>query len=603
MEDHHRRLWGTAAAGSQAMAWDAEHATTTAALKECCTALPDAAPEWKLAFEYELPLEGGRRPDLVVLAGCALVVVEFKSTALPQQADIDQVWAYCRDLTDYHEASHHLTAVPILVLGGAAPGFAAEIDGVRITAPEGLGHYLFEAADGGGGKVDLEAWLDAPYHPLPSLVEAARRIFQHEPLPHVKRALAAGIPETVELLGSIVDAAAAGGDRALAFVTGVPGAGKTLVGLRLVYERSATAGRATFLSGNGPLVAVLQDALKSRVFVRDLHAFIRTHGMNQRSSKPGENVVVFDEAQRAWDAAYMQEKRQVPASEPDLLVQIGERIEGWSALVGLVGGGQEIHSGEEAGMAQWAQAASPPNAAATWKVHCPPALADTFDGLPVSTHEELDLTVSLRSRRAEELHRWVQLLLEGSIPLAARQNARMAHDLFPMYVTRDLDDAKAYVKARYVGEPDGRYGLLASSHAKSLPKFGVLNDFMATSRMNIAKWFNAPPEDPKSCCALAQPVTEFGCQGLELDLPIVCWGEDVRWDGSAWILTPVRRRYPQDDPHQLLRNTYRVLLTRGRDGVVIFVPPVATLDLTEHALLAAGVRPLPEPADLASAAG
>lgn len=580
-------------------AWAAEFDAVVGALRECLHALPEAAPAWGVVFEYELPMEGGRRPDVVVLAGRTLVVVECKSVAVPSQADIDQVWAYARDLSEYHEASHDLTVVPVLVMGGAAPGFAAAVDGVAVTAPEQLGHYLFDAYE--PGAIDLDGWLHAPYHPLPSLVAAARRIFEHEPLPHVKRALAAGVPETVELLGSIVDGDAAEGTRSLAFVTGVPGAGKTLVGLRLVYERSAAAGRATFLSGNGPLVAVLQDALRSRVFVRDLHAFIRTHGINQRASKPGEHVVVFDEAQRAWDGEYMHTKRGVAASEPDLLVQIGERIEGWSTLVGLVGGGQEIHSGEEAGMAQWKVAASPPNAAERWHVHCPPALADTFTGLPVTTHDRLDLVVSLRSRRAEELHRWVHLLLEGSISLAARQAQRMASDTFPMYVTRSLDDAKGYARDRFAGEPDRRYGLVASSHAKILPKHGVDNSFIATSRMNIAAWFNATPDDPKSCCALDRPVTEFGCQGLELDLPIVCWGEDVRWDGSMWQLTPVRRRYRQDDPQQLLRNTYRVLLTRGRDGFVVFLPPVAHLDATEHALLAAGVRPLPEAGDLTAA--
>ena len=144
-----------------------------------------------------------------------------------------------------------------------------------------------------------------------------------------------------------------------------------------------------------------------------------------------------------------------------------------------------------------------------------------------------------------------------------------------------------------------RTGLLASSHAKRLASFGVDNGYMATSRMNIAKWFNAPASDPASSNALSQPVTEFGCQGLELDLPVLCWGEDLHWRHDQWVLNPIRRRYPQDDPAQLLRNAYRVLLTRGRDGLVIFVPPIALLDATEMALLAAGVRPLPDAETLA----
>jgi hypothetical protein len=288
LEAHHRRLLGFPAAKAQRKAWRTEHAVLQDALRTCARALPEEAPGWGVVFEYELPLEGGRRPDVVVLAGRALIVLEFKSSSLPSQADVDQVAAYARDLVDYHAGSHDLVPHPVCVLTDAAPGFARVHEGVVLTAPDGLAHYLFEAHEPGG--VALDAWVHAAYDPLPPLVEAARRIFRHEPLPHVKRALAAGIPQTVELLGRLVDRAAAEGERLLAFVTGVPGSGKTLVGLRLVYERSAAHGRATFLSGNGPLVAVLQDALRSRVFVRDLHAFIRTYALNRRPRTPDEHV-------------------------------------------------------------------------------------------------------------------------------------------------------------------------------------------------------------------------------------------------------------------------------------------------------------------------
>jgi hypothetical protein len=593
LDGHHQTLWNVSAAGSQKKAWVDEFRVMGSALRACIQALPDEASGWSVIFEFEMPFEGGRRPDVVVLAGEALVVLEFKSSSLPDQAAVDQVFAYARDLTDYHRASHDLIPYPIVVLTGAAPGMAVNWDQVVISAPEGLDRYLFDAHR--PGTVDLPAWLSAPYDPLPSLIEAARRIFQHEPLPHVKRALAAGLPQTVELLARLTEEASERGERLLAFVTGVPGAGKTLVGLRLVYERSGEAGRATFLSGNGPLVTVLQDALRSRVFVRDLHAFIRTYGINKTTEAPREHVLVFDEAQRAWDRDYHRTQRQMDASEPDLLVQIGERLPAWSALVGLVGDGQQIHSGEEAGLGQWRDAARPPNATQLWKVHCPPRLASTFADLPVQTHEYLDLKVSLRNRRAERLHDWVALLLAGSIPEAARRAFPIQMDGFPMYLTRDLDEAKDYVRDRYIDQPAKRYGLLASSHAKGLVPFGVDNGYMATSRMNIAKWYNAPADEPRSCCALVQPVTEFGCQGLELDLPILCWGPDVMWKSGEWQLSPVRRRYPQTDPRQLLINTYRVLLTRGRDGVVIWVPPMQVLDETEHILLAAGVRGVSAP--------
>jgi hypothetical protein len=596
LSGHHRRLLGQPPSGSQLQAWSAELETMATTFRACVDVEPAIVPTWAVVFEYELPLEGGRRPDVVVLAGGSVIVLEFKSHALPSVADVDQVNAYARDLADYHAGCRGRRVVPILVLQGSAPGFAREYDGTWLTSPEMLGRYAFAGAT--EGSIDVDDWLNAPYSPLPTLVEAARRIFRHEPLPHVTRAISLGIPETVDLLGQLVEQAEDRGGRVLAFVTGVPGAGKTLVGLRLVYERSGRDGRATFLSGNGPLVQVLQDALRSRVFVRDLHAYIKTYGMNDRRT-PEEHVVVFDEAQRAWDADYMRLKRDVEGSEPALLLRVGHRIPEWAALVGLVGEGQEIHSGEEAGLEQWRAAASEA-AGRSWMIHCPPRLAPQFAGLDVRTHDRLDLTASLRSRRAEELHRWVALLLEGSLPLAARLAVQIHTERFPMYLTRDLDEARQYVSSLYDGSPDATYGLVASSHAKVLPRFGVDNSYMATSRMNVAAWFNAPKGDPKSATALLQPVTEFGCQGLELDFPIVCWGEDYRMEAGAWRLTPVRRRIAQHDPDQLLKNAYRVLLTRGRDGFVVYLPEDQRLDASETALLAAGVRPMPTAAELAA---
>jgi len=203
------------------------------ALTECVEESAADAPAWSVVFEYELPLEGGRRPDVVVLAGRSLVVIEFKSTAAPSQADVDQTNGYLRDLADYHAASHDLEHRAILLLQGAVPSLERTIDGVVAVGPGLLGDQIVAAST--VGEVDLESWLDAPYRPLPTLIEAARRIFRNEPLPHVHAALSAGIPETLDVLGRIVDEAAETGGRALAFVTGVPGAG----------TRSCTAGTSS----------------------------------------------------------------------------------------------------------------------------------------------------------------------------------------------------------------------------------------------------------------------------------------------------------------------------------------------------------------------
>ncbi len=591
LSEHHIRLWGMNPSGSQTDAWKVEYQIVVDALRKCLLVNVDAVIDWSVIFEFELPLEGGRRPDVIVITGASITVLEFKSGVKLNQADVDQAIGYVRDLADYHAGSHHVPCTGILVLSGASETYAKMVDGIPVVGGASIHSYLLSSHR--EGKVDLQKWLDSPYEPLPSLVDAARRIFRDEELPHVYTAISAGIPETVELLGELVDAAAESGGRILALVTGVPGSGKTLVGLRLVHERTEKHGRATFLSGNGPLVQVLQDALQSRVFVRDLHAFIKSYALNLRPKTPAEHVIVFDEAQRAWDAAYMNEKKGVQRSEPELLIEIGERIENWAALVGLVGEGQEIHSGEESGIKQWELAASEPNAKEKWVIHCPPKLAKTFESLEVVPHAELDLNVTLRSRRAEDLHSWVRLLLEGSLALAHRLSTKVYADRYQIYLTRDIDEAKRYARLRYEGEPSRRYGLLASSHAKTLVDFGIDNSYQATNRMNIAKWYNLSSEDLKSSNALIQPVTEFSCQGLELDLPIVCWGNDYLWTGDAWSLKPINRRYKQEDPQELLRNVYRVLMTRGRDGLVIFLPPAEVFDLTEVALLAAGVKMMP----------
>lgn len=592
LTDHHHRLFGFGPSDSQIRAWNDEYAVMAESLKACVTTEPDSAAAWSVIFEYELPMEGGRRPDVVVLTGTSVVVLEFKSVGVALQSDIDQTIGYVRDLEDYHSECAGVACTGLLVLVGGSADNAQLRDGIAVVGRHSVPRYLFEAFT--EGFINLESWLWGTYRPLPTLVEAARKIFRDEDLPHVRTAIAAGIPETVEKLGMLIDESSSNSLRMMAFVTGVPGAGKTLVGLRLVYERTQSQGNATFLSGNGPLVQVLQDALSSRVFVRDLHAFIRTYALGTRARIPDEHVVVFDEAQRAWDKSYMYSKKGVNRSEPELLVQIGEKIPDWSALVGLVGEGQEIHSGEEGGMSQWRKAVADSTTSENWIVHCPPKLKDDFHDLNVVTHEELDLNITLRSRRANDLHRWVRLLLEGSISLANQAATKVVDAKYPIYVTRSIDLARGYARDRFKGEPNKRFGLLASSHAKNLTPHGIDNSYLATSRMSIAKWFNAAPESTLSSNALIQPITEFGCQGLELDLPIVCWGQDMTWRNDSWRLSPIKRTYVQDDPKKLLRNAYRVLLTRGRDGLVIFLPPEKDLDSTEVALLAAGASQLTE---------
>jgi hypothetical protein len=316
---------------------------------------------------------------------------------------------------------------------------------------------------------------------------------------------------------------------------------------------------------------------------------------------------VFDEAQRMWDAIYMKAKRGLDASEPDLLIRAAERLDGWATLVGLIGEGQEIYVGEEGGLGLWYDAIEKGTEA--WEVYGPPGIEETFPGIPVRTHPLLELTVPLRSRRAEDLYEWVRLVLEGSLELAARQAERVKDAAFPMYLTRDLESAKTYARERYADDPSARYGLLVSSHPdRKHAKRGLDVTFYKMQRVNrrVAHWFNAPPDDPDSCCQLEQPLTEFQVQGLEVDLPIVFWGEDYLWDdeGDRWRLSPKSRRAHVADPEQLLQNVYRVLLTRGRDGLVVVVPYEQQFDATAARLLEAGLSRLPTeataPTDIAA---
>ncbi len=587
LSQFHVGSMGMPAAGSQVTAWIDEVNVLQDALGQASITAPEAN-EWSIVLEYELPMEGGRRPDAVLLLGGSIAVLEFKTGSKASPGQVDQVVAYARDLSDYHGASHGRHVTPMLVLTGSE--IAIDFEPAVITGPRELSHYLIVTAS--PGMIDVAHWLSSPYEPLPTLVAAARRIFREESLPHVRSALSSGIPKTLESVGEVIRQTQHDRHCALVLIAGVPGSGKTLVGLRLVYELSDLQGRAIFLSGNGPLVQVLQDALKSKVFVRDLHAFIKTYGFGERA--PNEHVVVFDEAQRAWDAGFMKEKRNIERSEPELLTSVAEQLSEWGVLVGLVGQGQEIFSGEEGGIGQWRDAILSHADPSRWTVYCPPSLQNDFADLAVTSLDELDLTTSLRSRRADNLHEWVNYLLTGNLTFAARVASRIDRDdqRYPLYVTRSLDEARSYAIARYVGEPDARFGLLVAAHAKTPRKYGVDNHYMEMRKLKVGRWFNAPKDDPMSCCSFSQPATEFQVQGLELDLPILCWGEDLVWDGKVWRLKPARARYTQQHPEELLRNAYRVLLTRGRDGLVVFLPPEAAFDLTEVALLAAGFRPL-----------
>lgn len=566
------------------------------------------AATYSAILEYELPLES-RRPDVVLLVGNGVLVIELKGKAAPSQADIDQAAAYARDLRCYHRECWEREVVPVLV-PTRAKGYVTRWGDVHVAGPDALDGLVAELSARGGGTsvIDRARFLDeSAYCPLPTLVQAARELLESGQLRRIHRAHAATGP-AVETISAIIHEAAATRTRHLVLLTGVPGAGKTLVGLQAVHARylddlavSRAGGNkpsapAVFLSGNGPLVEVLQYEFRAsggggKTFVRGVKDYVK-----QYSRRPGlvppEHVLVFDEAQRAFDAAMVAEKHPEQAgpakSEPEHFIEFASRIPEWCVVIGLIGTGQEIHVGEEGGLVQWRLAVEGSHNPAEWTVHAPLAVADVFDAtmVPFRLQPYLSLDQSLRHHVANDLHLFVRRLLDAEPADYLRAlAARLEAEGFNFRLTRNLDTAKAYLRERYADNRDARYGILASSRDKALPAFGVLNDYQSTKRVRVGPWYGDAEDayDSRSCRLFEEVATEFSAQGLELDATLLAWGTDLVLEGGRWSnarATGYKRGAVVKDPRQLRLNAYRVLLTRGRDACVLFVPPLEVLDET-----------------------
>lgn len=577
------------------------------------------AARYTAILEYELPLES-RRADAIFLLRESIVVIELKGKLRPTDADIDQAHAYARDLRCYH-AECETRQVHALLIPMGARGDLGSRRGVRICGPDALDAVVREYDVRGEGEIlDPRRFLSGDaYRPLPTLVAAARELFTKGTLRHIKRA-AAATDEAVAAISAIVHEAARTRTSHLVLLTGVPGAGKTLVGLRLVHShfiddlaveraRGKPTAPAVFLSGNGPLVEVLQYELRDaggggRTFVRGVKDYVKYHSGKARPI-PMEHVLVYDEAQRAYDAAMVATKHpdmaQSAKSEPELFVEFAERVPEWCVIVGLIGGGQEIHTGEEAGTVQWANAIVASAKGTGWVVHGPPALVETFNKVSYSSEPALNLNQSLRAHLSLRLHEYVaSLVARKPAPIKEQEQlasllAEEGHDL---RISRDLETAKNYLRERYAENPDARFGLAASSRDRDLVRFGIPNDYQATRRLRYGPWYgdDETAEGGRSCRHLRDCVTEFGAQGLELDAVLLAWGTDFKRDSNGWNIDQARnyRRGgpPVHDPWQLRANAYRVLLTRARDATVVFVPPLPELDYTYEYLVSSGLRPL-----------
>ncbi len=544
-------------------------------------------PNINIIFEYVLPYEGGRRPDVILLSKEFVVILEFKMKDRIKEEDLDQVSAYARDLREYHYETRDKKVIPILVLTRTT-NLNEKINNVTCISDDMLQDTLDDIYSENINPTPLDIWISSKYEPLPTIVDAARTFMKHEELPNIRRVNSTCIPETLKNLKKLTDYARENKKHTIAFVTGVPGSGKTYLGLQYVYEIEKV--NSVYLSGNGPLVDVLTDALKSRVFVKSLHKvldeFLRSGAYDFKS-----NIIVFDEGQRAWDNEQMKKKNKGDLSEPKVMIKLCEERLDWCVLLILVGEGQEIHNGENSGIKLWNKALN--NGLEDWEIICPPNLYSYFEDEPIIDeidNSSFNLTISLRSHLSGTVSKFVNYFIDGDIENASRLTDSIYEEGYDMYCTRDLETAKSYCRNRYEEEPNKKYGLIASSRSKILPKYGMNNTFNAT-RVKYGKWFNAPSEDPKSCCALNKVVTEFGVQGLELDMPIIGWEYDMIWKGDEWKKF-IENQDENSEKNTYRRNTYRVLLTRGRDGFIVFVPNDSKLDPVYEILKEVGVKEL-----------
>ncbi|MGY3267011.1 DUF2075 domain-containing protein [Lysobacter sp. HA35] len=567
-------------------------------------------------MEFTVPRLGDRI-DAVVLSGDVIVPIEFKVGASRfNTADVNQAWDYALDLKNFHLASRAAQIIPVLVATGAqlkanrvSEPYADLVYSPLLTNGDDLSAMMDSVlARATTARLDPAAWVASPYSPTPTIIEAARVLYAS----HSVQALACNeagenLACTARAVDELVDAARQDGRKKVIFVTGVPGAGKTLVGLDTATRRhdQSSDTHAVFLSGNGPLVAVLTEALTRdevrrrrasgipakkgevrqsiKAFIHLIHHF-RDAGI-RATTPPSEHVVIFDEAQRAWDCAmtsdFMRRKKGLPGfeeSEPELLLSYMDRHRDWAVVVCLVGGGQEINRGE-AGISGWIDAVR--TRFTDWDVHISPELHDSEyaagkalerlgSDVTVVNDRRLHLSVSMRSFRAEHVSRFVKALLDSE-EARARDVLRNLIGKYPIALTQDLETARRWLRAH--GRGSERAGLVATSGAMRLKPHAI--DVRAP--INPIHWFLNEPDDIRASSFLEDAATEFQVQGLELDWVCVNWDADLRKTSTGWthhLFAGTKWKALQNEARiRYLINAYRVLLTRARQGMVIFVPP------------------------------
>lgn len=561
-------------------------------------------------FEYTIPRMGHRVDTVCIIEGI-IFLFEFKvGDNEYKKTTIDQVMDYALDLKYFHEESKRRYIVPICVSTKASVQkneYNCCSDGIynailcnENNIGDNIHNILLQVRD---KTLAGRTWIDSRYAPTPTIIEAAQSLYRNHGVDDISRndAGAKNLTITTKAISNIIEDCKKNNRKAICFVTGVPGAGKTLAGLNIANERHHfdEDEHAVFLSGNGPLVDVLQNALaidrakrekitksnalrETKAFIQIIHKF-RDEALTT-SYAPIEKVAIFDEAQRAWNKEsltdFMKRKKGIPEfnqSEPEFLISIMDRHEDWAVIICLVGGGQEIYNGE-AGIQDWFSTLS--EKYLDWEIYLSDKITDSeyVGNSDVSTMlhnreyhciSDLHLGVSLRSFRSEKLALFVKCLLDEEIELAKETYEELKKS-YPVLITRKFDVAKNWVKKKARGTE--RYGLLASSEGKRLRAEGI----WVPSEINHVGWFLNEKDNVDSSYYLEVTASEFKVQGLEIDYAVLAWDADLRYTSNGFDYFKFRgtkwNHVNQEQRQHYLKNAYRVLMTRARQGLIIYIP-------------------------------
>ena len=574
--------------------------------------------EGEILFELAIP-RMGKRIDTLIIIKNIVFVIEFKVGEKHFHNDyVEQVWDYALDLKNFHKTSHDVVIVPILISTEAKKSFISiqlTSHNDNLTLPvkigkEGLSEVIQNALlfFPDEENINIPEYIKGGYKPTPTIIEAAVSLYTTHSVEDITRKSAEdkNLTLTTAKVSRIIKESQEKKEKAICFVTGVPGAGKTLVGLDIATSHldNKKGNASVYLSGNKPLVDVLQEALardkvkrekekgnkvtkKStkqavKAFIQIIHHYRDEYVKNPEA--PYDHVAIFDEAQRAWNkeqtVKFMKQKKGISEfnySEPEFLISCLDRHDDWAVVVCLVGGGQEINTGE-AGISEWLNAVN--NKFPEWKVYISQNLSDSeymaMDAIEtleqqnrINFDSNLHLSVSMRSFRAEKLSSFVKNLLDIEINLA-KQDFQQIAAKYPVVLTRDLKKAKQWLREKARGSQ--RYGIVVSSQAIRLKPFAI----DVKSPMNHVNWFLNEKDDVRSSFYLEDVVTEFHVQGLELDWSCVVWDGDLRYSEDGWQYFSFKGKKWQNirkiQRQKYLLNAYRVLLTRARQGMVIVIP-------------------------------